>query len=61
MTDASHRGGANQYWSAYTDGTLRTLGECLDAADWGTANSTEVQLCACHGGAHQRWTTLTVG
>lgn len=48
-------GGANQYWSAYTDGTLRSLGKCLDAAGWGTANGTKVQLWACHGGANQVW------
>ncbi|MER5202365.1 ricin-type beta-trefoil lectin domain protein [Streptomyces sp. NPDC002825] len=47
--------GANQYWSAYTDGTLRSLGKCLDAAGAGTANGTKVQLWACHGGANQVW------
>ncbi|MFJ7068571.1 GDSL-type esterase/lipase family protein, partial [Streptomyces sp. NPDC101115] len=30
--------GANQYWSAYTGGTLRSMGKCLDAAGAGTAN-----------------------
>ncbi|MDQ0686802.1 lysophospholipase L1-like esterase [Streptomyces achromogenes] len=48
-------GGANQLWSAYTDGTLRSLGKCLDAAGWGTANGTKVQLWSCHGGANQVW------
>ncbi|MEV6329238.1 ricin-type beta-trefoil lectin domain protein [Streptomyces sp. NPDC051909] len=47
--------GANQFWSAYTDGTLRSLGKCLDAVGWGTANGTKVQLWACHGGANQVW------
>ena len=46
---------ANQYWSAYTDGTLRSMGKCLDAAGYGTANGTKVQLWACHGGANQVW------
>ncbi|MDG5805789.1 ricin-type beta-trefoil lectin domain protein [Streptomyces ossamyceticus] len=46
---------ANQYWSAYTDGTLRSLGKCLDAAGGATANGTKVQLWACHGGANQVW------
>ncbi|WP_020477492.1 ricin-type beta-trefoil lectin domain protein [Streptomyces sp. SS] len=48
-------GGANQFWSAYTDGTLRSLGKCLDAAGWGTTNGTKVQIWACHGGANQMW------
>ncbi|MFJ7065778.1 ricin-type beta-trefoil lectin domain protein [Streptomyces sp. NPDC101115] len=47
--------GANQYWSAYTGGTLRSMGKCLDAAGAGTANGTKVQLWACHGGANQVW------
>ncbi|MDQ0936726.1 ricin-type beta-trefoil lectin domain protein [Streptomyces turgidiscabies] len=46
---------ANQYWSAYTDGTLRSMGKCLDAAGFGTANGTKVQLWACHGGTNQVW------
>ncbi|MGW1750280.1 ricin-type beta-trefoil lectin domain protein [Streptomyces sp. NPDC002092] len=46
---------ANQLWSAYTDGTLRSLGKCLDAAGGATANGTKVQLWACHGGANQVW------
>ncbi|MFF7445864.1 MULTISPECIES: ricin-type beta-trefoil lectin domain protein [unclassified Streptomyces] len=48
-------GGANQYWSAYTDGTLRSMGKCLDAVGGATANGTKVQLWACHGGANQVW------
>ncbi|MFH9709236.1 ricin-type beta-trefoil lectin domain protein [Streptomyces luteogriseus] len=46
---------ANQYWSAYTDGTLRSMGKCLDAAGGATANGTKVQMWACHGGANQVW------
>ncbi|MFF1300830.1 MULTISPECIES: ricin-type beta-trefoil lectin domain protein [unclassified Streptomyces] len=48
-------GGANQLWSAYADGTLRSMGKCLDAAGGGTANGTKVQIWACHGGAQQVW------
>ncbi|WP_107467015.1 SGNH/GDSL hydrolase family protein [Streptomyces sp. MA5143a] len=48
-------GGANQTWSAYTDGTLRSLGKCLDVSGGGTANGTKVQLWTCHGGANQVW------
>jgi lysophospholipase L1-like esterase len=47
--------GANQFWSAYTDGTLRSMGKCLDAAGGGTTNGTKVQTWACHGGANQVW------
>ncbi|MFE4822216.1 ricin-type beta-trefoil lectin domain protein [Streptomyces sp. NPDC056704] len=46
---------ANQLWSTYTDGTLRSMGKCLDAAGGGTANGTKVQIWACHGGANQVW------
>ncbi|GAP46546.1 FG-GAP repeat domain-containing protein [Streptomyces azureus] len=46
--------GANQLWSAYTDGTLRSMGKCLDAA-WGTANGTKVQTWTCNGGSNQVW------
>lgn len=46
---------ANQYWSAYTDGTLRSMGKCLDAAGGAVANGTKVQLWTCHGGANQVW------
>ncbi|MFE7765884.1 ricin-type beta-trefoil lectin domain protein [Streptomyces sp. NPDC057438] len=46
---------ANQYWSAYTDGTLRSMGKCLDAVGGSTANGTKVQIWACHGGANQVW------
>ncbi|MFF6779348.1 ricin-type beta-trefoil lectin domain protein [Streptomyces sp. NPDC012510] len=48
-------GNANQVWSAYTDGTLRSMGKCLDAAGGSTANGTKVQIWACHGGANQVW------
>lgn len=48
-------GQANQLWSAYTDGTLRSMGKCLDAAGGSTANGTKVQLWSCHAGANQVW------
>ncbi|MBW8797459.1 MAG: ricin-type beta-trefoil lectin domain protein [Streptomyces sp.] len=46
---------ANQLWSAYTDGTLRSMGKCLDAAGQGTVNGTKVQLWGCNGGPNQVW------
>ena len=48
-------GTANQLWSAYTDGTLRSTGKCLDAAGRGTTNGTKVQTWTCTGGANQVW------
>ncbi|WP_267974089.1 ricin-type beta-trefoil lectin domain protein [Streptomyces sp. 351MFTsu5.1] len=53
--------GANQYWSSYTDGTLRSLGKCLDAAGGATANGTKVQLWTCHGGSNQVWQVYNGG
>ncbi|MGJ5894003.1 hypothetical protein DF268_07170 [Streptomyces sp. V2] len=44
-----------QTWSAYTDGTLRSLGKCLDTVGAGTANGTKTHLWTCHGGANQVW------
>jgi lysophospholipase L1-like esterase len=54
-------GAGNQLWSAYTDGTLRSMGKCLDAAGRGTANGTKVQLWSCHGGANQVWESYNGG
>ncbi|MEU2913392.1 ricin-type beta-trefoil lectin domain protein [Streptomyces massasporeus] len=52
---------ANHFWSAYTDGTLRSMGKCLDAAGGATANGTKVQLWSCHGGANQVWQPYNSG
>jgi alpha-galactosidase len=46
--------GANQTWTP-TDGTLRSLGKCLDAPANATAG-TRVQLWDCNGGNNQQWT-----
>lgn len=51
----SCNGGVNQLWSAYTDGTLRSMGKCLDTAGRGTANGTKVQIRTCDGTANQAW------
>ncbi|MBO9555888.1 ricin-type beta-trefoil lectin domain protein [Cellulomonas sp.] len=45
----------NQTWAAGTDGTLRSLGKCLDAPLTATAG-TRVQLWDCNGGNNQQWT-----
>nr|WP_119611632.1 SGNH/GDSL hydrolase family protein [Streptomyces acidiscabies] len=53
--------GAQQLWSAYTDGTLRSLGKCLDVVGAGTANGTKTHLWTCHGGANQVWQAYNGG
>ncbi|MFC8191248.1 ricin-type beta-trefoil lectin domain protein [Cellulomonas sp. NPDC057328] len=44
---------ANETWTA-TDGTLRSLGTCLDAPP-DAAAGTRVQLWDCNGGTNQQW------
>ena len=48
--------GANQQWTAGSDGTIRTLGKCLDANAGSSADGTQLIIWACHGGTNQRWT-----
>ncbi|WP_326566457.1 ricin-type beta-trefoil lectin domain protein [Amycolatopsis rhabdoformis] len=48
-----------QNWTVGSDGTIRALGKCLDAA--GTANGTKAQIWDCTGGAVQRWTRNSTG
>ena len=49
-------GGSGQQWSAYTDGTLRTEGGCLDVVSAGTSSGTDVDWYPCNGTAAQTWT-----
>lgn len=48
---------ADQHWSgsAYGNGTLGTLGRCLDVNGNGTANGTHVELYDCNGAGGQQW------
>jgi hypothetical protein len=47
--------GTNQTWTFDDDGTLRSLGQCMDLA-WGSiAENTPVQLVACNGNAAQQF------
>lgn len=51
-------GGANQSWNVPGDGTIRTLGKCLDVTgSHSTANGTLIELWSCNGGANQQWTS----
>jgi len=44
---------ANQRWTQFEDGTIRTLGKCMDARS--TAIRTAVVLWTCDGSAGQKW------
>jgi chitinase len=44
-----------QSWTVESNGTLQTLGECLDVTGAGTANGTLVDLYTCNGTAAQVW------
>jgi hypothetical protein len=48
-------GGANQTWTFGSDGTVRSLGLCMDLA-WASVNDgTQVQLVNCNGGWAQKF------
>jgi hypothetical protein len=47
--------GSNQTWTFNSDGTVRSLGQCMDLA-WGSiADNTPVQLVSCNGNAAQQF------
>ena len=46
-------GGANQRWTQYEDGTVRSLGKCLDARS--TALGAAAVLWTCNGTGGQKW------
>ena len=45
----------DQHWFHQSNGSLRTLGRCLDVVGNGTANGTVVQLWDCNGAGGQVW------
>jgi hypothetical protein len=45
----------DQQWTLNSDGTLRTLGRCLDIDGDGTAPGTKVELYDCNGVGGQQW------
>jgi hypothetical protein len=47
---------SNQRWSFNADGTVRSLGLCMDLAWASTAENTQVQLVNCNGGWAQKFT-----
>jgi len=50
-------GGANQQWTAESNGTIvnPASGKCLDDPDWNVTNGTQLDLWACNGGSNQDW------
>jgi hypothetical protein len=50
-------GGANQQWTALSNGELQVYGnKCLDVPNNATAAGTRVEIWDCNGGANQQWT-----
>lgn len=47
--------GANQEWVFQPDGTVRSMGLCMDLAWASTADGTQVQLVNCNGGWAQKF------
>ncbi len=55
-------GGANQQWSALSNGELQVYGnKCLDVPNHATAAGTRVEIWDCNGGANQQWTLNSDG
>ena len=44
-----------QQWTVEPDGTIQTMGRCLDVAGAGTADGTRVQMWDCNGTVAQQW------
>ena len=48
-------GTGSQWWTAYSDGTLRINGECLEPAGGSTRVGAKVSIGTCNGGPSQQW------
>ncbi|MFD0584798.1 ricin-type beta-trefoil lectin domain protein [Dactylosporangium darangshiense] len=48
-------GGSGQWWTPADNGSLRSLGMCMDLAGADDADGTNVQLVRCNGGWAQRF------
>jgi hypothetical protein len=46
---------ANQRWTVPGDGSVRTLGRCLDTLSSGTSNRTPLVVSGCDGTSSQQW------
>jgi hypothetical protein len=55
-------GGANQQWTALSNGELQVYGnKCLDVPNHATTQGTRVEIWDCNGGANQQWTLNSNG
>jgi hypothetical protein len=55
-------GGANQQWTALSNGELQVYGnKCLDVPNNATTAGTRVEIWDCNDGANQRWTLNSNG
>jgi hypothetical protein len=48
-------GAAGQTWTVESDGTLRSMGRCLDVTDGAIEDGSPVQLFSCDGSGEQQW------
>ncbi|GAA2344455.1 RICIN domain-containing protein [Dactylosporangium salmoneum] len=55
LTIARCNGSAVQHWEALSDGTIRSVGLCMDAAWASTDNLTQIQVARCSGNPAQQW------
>jgi hypothetical protein len=53
--------GAHHRWTFEADGTVRSLGKCMDPAGAGSANGTAIQIVTCNGNPVQRFTFTAAG
>jgi beta-glucanase (GH16 family) len=53
--------GAHHRWTFPADGTVRSMGKCMDPAGAGTANGTPIQIVTCNGNPAQRFTFTAAG
>jgi hypothetical protein len=51
----------DQHWQHNADGSLSTIGKCLDIVGNGTANGTKVELWDCNGVGGQKWVQQSDG
>jgi hypothetical protein len=51
----------DQHWTHNADGSLSTIGKCLDINGNGTANGTQVELWDCNGVGGQKWVQRSDG
>ncbi|NUS12599.1 MAG: ricin-type beta-trefoil lectin domain protein [Streptomyces sp.] len=54
-------GAGDQHWTHESDGSLTTLGRCLDVTGDSTAEDTPVELWDCDGNGGQVWVQQTDG